>query len=83
MRSYLVVGNQTLDSPELAEAIRDRLATGPATFHIVVPATPIQHGLTWPVGTSRVSLRTEAPCLVVLHATDGEGSHRSVHRVGR
>lgn len=47
MRSYLVVGNQTLDSPELEAVIVDRMATGPATFHIVVPATPIQSGLTW------------------------------------
>lgn len=43
--------------------------------------TWIETGLTWPVGTSRVALRTEAPCLVVVHATDGEGSHKSVHRV--
>ncbi len=47
MRSYLVVGNQTLDSAELAAAIDERLATGPAVFHIVVPATPNQRGLTW------------------------------------
>ena len=47
MRSYLVVGNQTLDSAELAEAIRERLGTGPVTFHLVVPATPISHKLTW------------------------------------
>lgn len=47
MRSYLVVGNQTLDSPELAAAIRDAKARGPATFHMVVPATPVEHGLTW------------------------------------
>jgi hypothetical protein len=47
MRSYFVIGNQTLDSPELAEAIRERQALGPATFHLVVPATPVGHGLTW------------------------------------
>ncbi len=47
MRSYLVVGNQTLDSTELAEAIRERLQPEPATFHLVVPATPISHLLTW------------------------------------
>jgi len=47
MRSYLVIGNQTLDSPELAATIRERLAMGPATFHFVVPATPVGHGLTW------------------------------------
>ena len=47
MRSYLVVGNQTLDSPELTEAIRERMSTGPATFHLVVPSSPTQRGLTW------------------------------------
>jgi hypothetical protein len=47
MRSYLVVGNQTLDSPELAEAIRERVAKEPSIFHLVVPATPIAHGLSW------------------------------------
>jgi len=47
MRSYLVVGNQTLDSPELVEAIAERVASGPATVHVVVPATPVQRGLTW------------------------------------
>ena len=31
MPSYLVVGNQTLDSPELAAAIDERLASEPAT----------------------------------------------------
>ena len=41
MRSFLVVGNQTLDSPELEAAIVDRMAAGPAAFHVVVPATPI------------------------------------------
>jgi hypothetical protein len=47
MRSYLVVGNQTLDSQTLAVAIAERIASGPATFHVVVPATPKQRGLTW------------------------------------
>jgi len=47
MRSYLVVGNQTLDSPTLAAAIAERTARGPATIHVVVPATPVKRGLTW------------------------------------
>jgi hypothetical protein len=49
MRSYLVVGNQTLDSPELAEAIRERVANEPtAAFYLVVPATKAGGGrLTW------------------------------------
>jgi hypothetical protein len=55
MRSYLVVGNQTLDSPELEAAVADRMTAGPATFHIVVPATPIQRGLTWDEDEARAA----------------------------
>ena len=48
MRSYLVVGNQTLGGPELTAAIAERIAGGDEThFHVVVPATPIQDGFTW------------------------------------
>ena len=49
MRRYLVVAHQTLGSPELAEALRDRLAEGPCAFHLVVPE---YHGggLTWAEG---------------------------------
>jgi hypothetical protein len=53
MRSYLVVGNQTLDSPELVAALKERMASGPARFHIVVPATPVSKGLTWDEDESR------------------------------
>ncbi len=55
MRSYLVVGNQTLDSPELSTAIEERMATGEAAFHIVVPATPNQRGLTWDEDEARAA----------------------------
>jgi hypothetical protein len=48
MRSYLVVGNQTLAGPELMTAIAERIAADePTRFHVVVPATPIQDGFTW------------------------------------
>ena len=47
MRSYLIVANQTLASPTLAAAVAQRAAAGESTFHVVVPRTPIQHGLTW------------------------------------
>ena len=47
MRSYLIVANETLASPTLAAAVADRISSGDASFHVVVPATPIQHGLTW------------------------------------
>jgi GABA permease len=43
MRRYLVVANQTLGGDELVRAIRDIMAAGPTEFHVVVPATPVQH----------------------------------------
>ena len=57
MRSYLVVGNQTLESPELAEAIRERVANEPtAAFYCVVPATPPSGGrLTWDEDEARAA----------------------------
>jgi hypothetical protein len=47
VRSYLIVANRTLASPTLAAAVAQRVAAGEATFHVVVPRTPVQHGLTW------------------------------------
>ena len=57
MRSYLVVGNQTLDSPKLVEAIAERIAAGAAQFHVVVPATPAQRGLTWDEDEARAAAK--------------------------
>lgn len=53
MRSYLIVANQTLASPALSAEVARRLAKGPATFHVVVPLTPIVHRLTWDEVESR------------------------------
>lgn len=47
MRSYLIVANQTLASPTLTAAVAERVRAGEATFHVVVPATPVPHALTW------------------------------------
>ena len=40
---YLVVANHTLGGPELLDAIGDRMASGPAEFWVLVPATPPAH----------------------------------------
>jgi GABA permease len=39
MRRYLVVANRTLGGEHLLDAVRQRMAEGPCTFHIVVPAS--------------------------------------------
>jgi hypothetical protein len=43
MHQYLVVANQTLGGKELLDAIRERIARGPAEFWVLVPATPPTH----------------------------------------
>ncbi len=42
MSRYLVVANQSLDSDELMELVRQRVAAGPCEFWLVVPATPVK-----------------------------------------
>jgi hypothetical protein len=58
MRNHLVVANQTATSNQLVTEVRRRNAAGPAHFHLVVPATPVRHLLTWTEGEAR-ALATE------------------------
>jgi hypothetical protein len=53
MRRYLVVANQTLGGQHLAETVRGCLASGPARFHIVVPATQPRDHAVWTEGQAR------------------------------
>jgi len=71
MRSYLVVGNETLVSPELAQAIREILAGGPTDLHVVVPATPVQHGFTWDEGEARAVARERLEAALARFKTLG------------
>jgi len=64
MRSYLVVGNQTLASPELETAIREQIATGATDFHVVVPVEPAQKGFTWDEGEARSAARDRLEAFV-------------------
>jgi hypothetical protein len=43
--SVLVVANKTAESDELLEALRKRAQEGPASFHLIVPATA--RGVSW------------------------------------
>ena len=38
---YLVVANQTLGGEPLMSEIRDRIAAGPSSFYVLVPAIPV------------------------------------------
>lgn len=40
VRRYLVVANQTLGGPKLADKLRECMSAGPCRFYLVVPATP-------------------------------------------
>lgn len=64
MRSYLIVANQTLGGEPLHAAIDERLAGGPARFYVVVPATPITHGLTWDEDETKNAASTRLDAIV-------------------
>ena len=53
MSTALIVANQTLPSPALADAINERIRKGVTAFYVVVPATPINQGLTWDEDATR------------------------------
>ena len=53
MRRYLVVANRTLGGEHLLEEVRRRMADGPCTFHLVVPAPPPRDRRTATEGQAR------------------------------
>jgi hypothetical protein len=56
MRSYLIVGNETLMGPELASAIAERNTPGdPPDVYVVVPATPRRGAFTWDEDEARAA----------------------------
>jgi hypothetical protein len=72
MRSYLVVGNQTLAGPALATVIAERMAqAGPTRFHVVVPATPAQRGFTWDEADARAAAQERLDAFVTHLRTLG------------
>ena len=73
MRSYLVVGNQTLDSPELTTTIGELIAAGPTDIHVVVPVTPVQKGFTWDEGEARAVARERLDAAITRFKEMGAG----------
>ena len=53
MPRYLVVAHRTLGSPELLDALLERSAGGPSTFHLLVPEYHGDLGLTYTDARSR------------------------------
>ena len=41
MRNALIVANRTVGGNQLEAAVRERLAAGPCTFHLVIPVTGV------------------------------------------
>ena len=52
MKRCLVVAHQTIDSPELLDAIRERYSAEPTTFHLLVPRY-YGSGMAWNEGVVR------------------------------
>src|SRR5215213_10767730 len=42
MHRYLIVANQSVESDQLMDLVRERVAAGPSEFVLVVPATPVK-----------------------------------------
>jgi hypothetical protein len=45
VRRYLVVANRTFGDDQLLEKLRERMEAGPSHFHVLVPATRVDHAL--------------------------------------
>jgi len=53
MRRYLVVANRTLGGAALAAFVKERVASEPCVFHIVVPAARPKGDAVWTEGEAR------------------------------
>jgi len=71
MRSFLIVANQTIGGEPLKAAIDERLATGPARFYVVVPATPVGGGMTWDETETQKAARERLDAVVERLRTAG------------
>lgn len=61
MKRYLIVAHQTAESPELLESVKGLMSEEPdVEFNLLVPATPVEHLMTWTEGESRAVARDKA-----------------------
>jgi len=56
MHRYLVIANQTIESPLLLETIQHRIESAPATFHLLVPEDH-SSGATWDENQARAAAK--------------------------
>jgi hypothetical protein len=70
-RRILVVANQTACGPDLLREIRRRVAEGPCTFTLVVPATPPHEHATWTEGEAHEVARARMEKAMVLFRREG------------
>ncbi|WP_222193693.1 hypothetical protein [Modestobacter italicus] len=75
MRHCLIVANQTLTTEILSEAVAERIARGPHTFHVVAPATPLHDQPDGPsayaaLGPSTADRAYALACQRLEHALD-------------
>ena len=70
MRRCLVVAHQTLDSPRLFEALRDRLSAAPTAFHLVVPEYH-GDGFVWDEGKVRLQAEQHLQEALLRFLADG------------
>jgi hypothetical protein len=54
---YLLIANQTLDSPALRDWVARVSSSGDCRFHVVVPATRVEHRFTWTEGEALARAR--------------------------
>jgi GABA permease len=84
MRNYLVIANQTVVSETVVDKVRDLTQSMAARFHIVVPATRVQEGLTWTEGAARALARRRLELAMVrfgqmqVHVTGEVGDENPV-----
>jgi len=87
MKRYLIVANQTLGGRELLAAIRERAASGPAHFHVLVPNTPAEdHAPSWAGGLGTAAGGQGgavfiAPASAGAPETGGEATRVARHRL--
>lgn len=87
MNRFLVVANQTLCGDRLLAELRSLVGNGPASIHVVVPATPPREQWTWTEGEAHAitqrRLDEAMECMRDLGEVTGEvGTARPIDAIG-